>query len=341
MNHSKRSALLATVAMAAAVSTLGATAVTAQAVPPPATRDAVPLPAQANPHFAAVERAASAGVSSTRASRQALAAVQARVAAYVAKNGTAYSFATYADPKGTVIVETDAPATVSAAVTNVKKDRSLAGVTVQTRRAEKVTALTAGLTIIPPLYGGAGLAGGNRVCTSGYPVKSASGTRSMVIAGHCFANGTPVYSNNQSVGTVTGTSFNPDAALLQGGLYAGRIRTGGVASGASRPIVAAGSASVGYTNYCHSGRTTGERCGHTATSVTAQLCTAVGCKFPVIRFTGGVMPQGGDAGSPFYAKDSAGGAWIRGHVIGGSSTVSYVETYNKVAAHYGVTVVTG
>jgi hypothetical protein len=217
----------------------------------------------------------------------------------------------------------------------------LAGVEVRTRRAEKVTALTAGLTIIPPLYGGAGLAGGNSLCTSGYPVRSASGSRSMVIAGHCFPNGTSVYSDNHYVGTVTGRSFNPDSALLQGGLYAGRIRTGGVAGGPSRPIVAAGSASVGYSNYCHSGRTTGERCGHTATSVTAQLCTTSGCKFPLIRFTGGAMPQGGDAGSPFYAKDSAGGAWIRGHVIGGSSTVGYAETYNKVAARYGVTVVTG
>src|SRR5688572_7345357 len=99
--------------------------------------------------------------------------------------------------------------------------------------------------------------------------------------------------------------------LLYGESYAGRIFTGGVISSTSRPIVAAGSASVGYNNYCHSGRTTGEQCGHTATSVTAQVCTATtGCKYPVIRFTGGVLPQGGDSGSPFFAKDANGGAWI-------------------------------
>ena len=47
-------------------------------------------------------------------------------------------------------------------------------------------------------------------------------------------------------------------------------------STSSRGVVAAGGAYSGYTNYCHSGRTTGENCGHTATSTNAQVCTAVG-----------------------------------------------------------------
>ena len=128
--------------------------------------------------------------------------------------------------------------------------------------------------------------------------------------------------------------------LLNGQPYAGRIFTGGVLSSTSIPVVAAGSASVGYTNYCHSGRTTGENCGHTAVSTTAQVCTATGCKTNVIAFRGGVLSQGGDSGSPFYAKDAR-GAWIRGHVIAGNGTTSYAETWNKVTARYGVSIVTG
>jgi hypothetical protein len=128
--------------------------------------------------------------------------------------------------------------------------------------------------------------------------------------------------------------------LMYGSSYAGRIFTGGVTSTSSIPVVSAGSAYVGYNNYCHSGRTTGENCGHTATSTNAQVCTQTGCKFPVIAFTGGTLSQGGDSGSPFYAKDYR-GAFIRGHVIAGSSSTAYAETWNKVASTYGVSIVTG
>ena len=339
MNHTKRRALSAWVATAAAASALGATALTAQAAPAPVSTGQVARPATADPGFAARERAASADVTSTRASRDALAKIQARVARYVATNGTRYSFATYADAKGTVIMESDAPAKVRASLTDLGSDATVTSVRVKTTEVEAITSsVAASRAAPPPLYGGAGLTGGGRVCTSAYPVKTAAGTRFMVIGRSCFAPGTAVYSGASGfVGTVTGVSTNPSAALLQGGSYAGRVRS---ATG-SRPIVAAGSASVGYNNYCHTGRTTGERCGHTATSVNAQLCTASGCVAPVIRFTGGVLPQAGDSGSPFFAKDRAGGAWIRGHVIGGNSTASYAETYNRVAARYGVTVVTG
>jgi hypothetical protein len=61
----------------------------------------------------------------------------------------------------------------------------------------------------------------------------------------------------------------------------------------------------------------------------------------VIAFTGGVLPSAGDSGGAFYAPDSAGGAWIRGHFIAYSSTMAWAETYDKVAARYGVSVITG
>ena len=71
-----------------------------------------------------------------------------------------------------------------------------------------------------------------------------------------------------------------DFELVGGSSYAGRVFTGGVTSTTSIPVVSAGGASAGYTNYCHSGRTTGESCGHTATSVNAQVCTTPAASRP-------------------------------------------------------------
>ena len=55
-----------------------------------------------------------------------------------------------------------------------------------------------------------------------------------------------------------------DMELVGGRSYAGRVYTGGVTSTTSRGVANAGAAYEGYTKYCHSGRTTGENCGHTA-----------------------------------------------------------------------------
>jgi hypothetical protein len=128
--------------------------------------------------------------------------------------------------------------------------------------------------------------------------------------------------------------------LIGGQSYGTRIYTGGVTSSTSLPVVGAGSAVVGFTDYCHSGRTTGENCGHTANDLNGQVCTTTGCKQPVVVFTGGTSPAGGDSGSPFYVKDST-SSWIRGHVIAGDGTTSFVQGFPSVAAAYGVSIVTG
>ena len=132
-----------------------------------------------------------------------------------------------------------------------------------------------------------------------------------------------------------------DMELLGGQSYAGRVYTGGVVSTTSRGVAAGGAASAGYSAYCHSGRTTGEHCGHTATSTNAQVCTSSGCKSPVIAFTGGTMIQPGDSGGAFYAIDSAGKAWIRGNVIATNGTTGWAQPFTTVASQYGVSVVTG
>ena len=347
MRISKKRTLVAWIAAAAAVTALGAGSGQAQAASslnekPGDTR------AQADLTFLAKERAASKGVVSTVASRSALATVQTRIADYVAKNGTKYTFGTYGDPAtGNVVVDTDAPASLVASLTSLKGVESAVGIKVQTRQ-ETTTDTYQRRDDIPSYWGGAGLLASNALCSTGYAVQDSSGNRWMVTAGHCYADGTSVNteSNLHQVGIVTGRALASlgsgpiDVEFLAGQSYAGRIYTGGITSSTSIPVVAAGTAYVGYNNYCHSGRTTGEQCGHTATSITAQVCTQTGCKSPVIAYTGGVVQQGGDSGGTFYAKDAS-GAWIRGHVIAGNSTTGYVEPYTQITARWAVTAVTG
>lgn len=278
-------------------------------------------------------------------SAAALAALQARIAAHVARNGTDHTFASYTDPgTGDLVLETDAPGSVLTGLT-----RALAGAgnaAVQVRRTTTTDASRRSDTA--PFWGGAGLSQGGGLCSSGYSVKNSAGTRFMVTAGHCYANGATVYTENggRVVGTVRGRALASltgeplDMELLGGQSYGTRVYTGGVDSTSSLPVVSAGAASVGYSNYCHSGRTTGERCGHTATSTTGQVCTSSGCKSPVIVYTGGTIQQGGDSGGAFYSKNST-GVYIRGHVIASNSTTGYVQPWAQVANRYAVTIVTG
>jgi hypothetical protein len=340
---------LPTFALAVAMAGLVAVGGPAQAQPqdPKGTEKAVrtePAPQSSRPD----RPGANAG---TDASRDALSRVETQVRGYVAKHGGRYTFGTYVDATtGKVVIDTNAPADVVDALTRTAKGAPSArtsAVAVKVNRT-KTTDQWNRRDDTPPFYGGGGLLASGALCSAGYAVTNASGNRWMVSAGHCYAIGTRVNteSNLRYVGTVTNRALASlgqaglDMELLNGSSYAGRIFTGGVTSTSSIPVVSAGSASVGYSNYCHSGRTTGENCGHTAVSTTAQVCTQTGCKSPVIAFTGGVLSQGGDSGSPFYAKDSR-GAWIRGHVIAGNGSTSYAETWNKVASRYGVSIVTG
>ena len=131
-----------------------------------------------------------------------------------------------------------------------------------------------------------------------------------------------------------------DVELVGGKSYSGRIFTGGITSNTSIPVVAAGAATAGYTNYCHSGRTTGQSCGHTATSINGQVCTATGCKSPVIVFTGGNMIQPGDSGGTFYSTDGT-SAWIRGNTIASGGGTGYAMPWTTIAPALGLTIVTG
>lgn len=299
----------------------------------------------------APDQGAKAAVVSSPAADAALAKIQARIADYVAKHGTRYTFGSYVNATtGKIVLETDAPATLVATLTapsGFSTAEAQAATGVQVRRTT-ITDRVGRRDDTTPFWGGAGLIVGGGLCSAGYVVQNAGGTRFMVTAGHCYANGATVLveSGARTFGTVsnrrlpTVSGHAQDMELIGGQSYGTRIYTGGVNSTTSLPVVGAGSAVVGFADYCHSGRTTGENCGHTATSLNGQTCTATGCKSPVVVFTGGTSPAGGDSGSPFYVKDAS-SSWIRGHVISGDGVTSYAQGWPSVAAAYGVTIVTG
>jgi hypothetical protein len=342
-------AILAAVVAAAMVNPGSALAASDTGGGKDATRSAaVPRDASLAP-----DRAAH-GVAVSAASIAALAAVQARIANYVATHGTAYTFGSYLDgTTGKMVLETDAPAAVVDSLTRLSGAAGVSADVAQMASAVQVRHNTVSDAFhrrddVPAFWGGAGLQGEGFLCSAGYAV-TVGGANRMVTAGHCFNNGATVLTesgantfgtvSNRLLPTITGGAR--DMELIGGSSYAGRVYTGGVTSTTSGPVVAAGAASVGFTNYCTSGRTTGETCGHTATSVTGQVCTTTGCKSPVIVYNGGTLPAGGDSGGSFYAKDAAGGIFIRGHHIAGGGATSYAEPWLETQAAYGAVIVLG
>jgi hypothetical protein len=290
--------------------------------------------------LAADAAAGKAAPAMSSAVSQASSAIQSRIVDFVRAHGTRHTFGSYADPAtGKVVIETDAPADVVSSLVGTFGGR------VEVRK-QTISDSFSRRDDIPAFWGGAGitLTAPNARCSAGYTVQNAAGTRSMVTAGHCFSNGQTAVTElgGRVVGTVSGNGLpSQDMELIGGQSYGSYIYIGGVNSSTGAHVASAADPVVGFNNYCHSGRTTGENCGHTVNSVTALVCTSSGCKSPVIAFTGGNQPQGGDSGSPFYANSvSAPDKHIRGHIIATDGTTSYAEKWSRVSARFGVSIVT-
>jgi len=271
--------------------------------------------------------------------------IQARISKHVEKRGTKYSFGSYVDAAtGAIVLETNAPSDLVASL--VGSDAKSHKLKV---RSTKIKDNWSRKSDVPSYWGGAGVTAsvGTPWCSTGFTVQNSAGTRFQVTAGHCFSNGQNVYTENGGrwMGSVSGNGINDwwnrqDMELIGGSSYWGYIYTGGVDSSTGIAVVGAGDPSVGYNNYCHSGRTTGENCGHTVNSVTAQVCTQTGCKSPVIAYTGGNMIQGGDSGSPFFVK-SGSSAWARGINIASGGGTGYAEKWSRISGRFGVSITTG
>lgn len=190
--------------------------------------------------------------------------VGSKVVSFVQAKGTSYTFDVYADPDlGKVVVETDAPARDVAAL--LGKDAGQVVV-----RKGKVTDLFSRRDDAPAFRGGAGIRSGGAICSSGYTVANSANTLYQVTTGHCAPNGATEVTElgNRTFGVVRGNGLpSKDMELLGGQSYGSFIYGGGVSS-TGYHVAGAGNPVVGFTNYCHSGRTTGENHGHTVQSVT-------------------------------------------------------------------------
>ncbi len=272
-------------------------------------------------------------------------AIQSRISAFVATRGARYSFASFADPTvDKVVLNTDAPGDVVSDLVSGFADQ----VTVN---ADPVVDSNSRKYDTEPFWGGAGVKyPGSSPCSTGYVVKNAAAKRFMVTAGHCFSSGVGVWVENTAsfvvgsdayVGVVSDRGLpSHDMELIGGQGYDGHIYVGGVDSSLGLPVVSAADPSMNVWTYCHSGRTTGEKCGHGVINLDAIVCNTSGCKKPVAAYKGGTLHDGGDSGGPFYSRFPDNSVAIRGHVIARSTQYGYVEMWSRVKARYNVSIVT-
>ena len=263
--------------------------------------------------------------------------LQARIAKQASSDPKSYSYASYLDLRtGKLILKTNAPRTVTAALS-----QGYTGVIEQ--QEEAVHDDFSRKSDIAPFWGGNSIKSGGGICSSSFVVKKPSGTRFLATAGHCFTLGANVTTTNSnvSVGSVTERGPIPpfDMELIGGKSYGSHIFVGGVDSSSSKHVAGSGDPVVGFTNYCRSGQTTGEKCGQTVSSVNAQVCTQTGCKSPVISYTGPLSGPG-DSGGPFYVYTGDGSAvHARGMHIAAGSTTMFAEKWSRISSHLGVSIV--
>jgi hypothetical protein len=253
-----------------------------------------------------------------------------------------YSYASHLDLQtGHVVLETDAPASVTEGLVKEHPEISL-------RDSTPVTDQFNRRDDIAPFWGGASIQSGGATCSTGFTVRNSSGTRFTTTAAHCFPVGATVRTpTNTLVGTVTqrGTLGswwffdNRDVELIGGQSYGARIYTGGIFSSTSKAVVGAGDPVAGVTGYCTSGQTSGEQCNQTVQSTGAIVCTGTGCKWPVIQYVGGPS-QGGDSGGSMYIPGASGQVFARGAVIAGNGTTSFAEPWSRISSSMGVTIAT-
>ncbi|MEU5979382.1 hypothetical protein [Streptomyces sp. NPDC047315] len=273
-----------------------------------------------------------------------LARLQKRISAHVAAGGTTYTFASYLDrTKGQIVLESDAPPDVVVAVTGRRATASLRTPTAappQDRSANQFHRRNDD----PPFKGGAGIraTAANGPCTAGFALRDSGGTVYGTGSASCLPAGASVSTESgvSSHGTVVLRQPAVDAAVIAGRSYGGRIYTGGPASTTTIPVLSAGDAVIGGANYCYSGRTSGEVCGGQVVSVNGQLCGAQSCWGPLLVVRGGPLPQPGDQGAPFYAKD-ANGAHARGQVFVTSGSSCFVTPWRRLSSALGLSIQTG
>jgi hypothetical protein len=200
---------------------------------------------------------------------------------------------------------------------------------------------------IPPHWGGAWIQPNSGqpglLCTSGWAMKTASGVRRMVTAGHCFPNGAGT--NMGTAGRGSDAYPGIDVARVSGKTYQGYIYADG-ANGERR--VNDGNNPVLGSSYCITGRSSGFKCGFVAQQSGITACyNPEGCTYNLYgaRTSDNRVFQKGDSGGPFFIKGGSLTVGIRGINVARQSDIfgnwtSLVQGYHTIADFYVSTIVT-
>jgi hypothetical protein len=215
-----------------------------------------------------------------------------------------------------------------------------------TSRSSDLVSHYAGATILA-----SGMATG---CTSGFTMQ-VGGTRKMLTAGHCVANGSGnpsrFYSSTADAAHYIGDLWShwcglcDDVGWLSGSQYAGRMYTGGPYTSTWTTVKGYYSAVPATVNLYASGQGYGDR-GPAAVPAAQDfdMCVATsshGTICHVNRISSTIyMWQGGDSGGPVYANDYLGGRYAVGFMDAAGGNDYYYVPVSWIIAAYGAAVVT-
>lgn len=217
-----------------------------------------------------------------------------------------------------------------------------------------------------PFWGGAGYSDSPQIedCTTGMAVlqNGGTGTAALVTAGHCYSNGTSVYTPaGAKVGNVSnrtcGYSTGNDMALIAGKTYAAQIFLGGANSSTHGPVINAGNPAEGLYYYNFSGAASGEWGPYEVVNSDFQYWNDPtyypNCPYWVNHVSafrrllygeGGYYSwcdaQKGDSGAPFYYKYASNNIGIRGMLTAFRSDFQYcfAENWDRIASQLNVAI---
>jgi hypothetical protein len=170
------------------------------------------------------------------------------------------------------------------------------------------------------MYGGLGIS----TCTTGFTVRTSSGTRGVSTSGHC--------GNSQSLSgyalTFRGEEYSGSYDIqwhnASGHTFTNTIKVG---SG-TRSITGTrsrGSQTVG-SQVCKQGKTTGYTCG---TISTTSYCASGACTWVRVAGNGVNLSEGGDSGGPWFSGNTAYGSHTYG--IGNDSAYMPIDYFSGIS----------
>lgn len=188
------------------------------------------------------------------------------------------------------------------------------------------------------IRGGDAIYGGGSRCSLGFNVRSSSGTRYLLTAGHCTNIASDWYANSSQtsyIGPRAGTSFpGNDYGIVR---YSSSISNPGTVNlynGSSQDITRSGDAFVGQS-VRRSGSTTGLRSG-SVQGLNATVNYAEGTVYGLIQTN--VCAEGGDSGGSLFASSTALGLTSGGSGNCSSGGTTYFQPVKEALSAYGVSV---